>query len=79
MQSVEVDVVSNDRLPELREMASTAMADAAEGAARRQAALGGAGAWSVEEVDAVRKGAEEDIRAGRYTRCNFHTFTAFKP
>ena len=73
-----MDVTSSDRLPELRAKASVAMADAAEGTVRRQAELKVPGAWSSEEVDAIRRDTEQDIQSGRYTRFNIHTFTAFK-
>lgn len=79
MKDINVDITSSDRLPELRQMASVAMADASEGTVRRQAELQEPGAWSLEELRAVRKAAAEDIQSGMYSRFNIHTFTAFKP
>lgn len=78
MRDVAVDIVSTDRIPEMRAMGTVAILDTAEGPIRKQADLKIPGAWSVEELKATREAADSDIMSGAYTRINVHTFTAFK-
>ncbi|KAL9048640.1 MAG: hypothetical protein Q9162_007618 [Coniocarpon cinnabarinum] len=78
MQGVEMDVASSDRLPELREMATMALVDGAEATIRHQAGLNALESWTPEKIADTRRGAEEDVQAGMYTRFNIHNFTAFK-
>lgn len=79
MKDVSVDVVSSDRLPEMREAMTVAFSDGAECTIRRQAELNVPDAWTTEELDAIRKAADADMRTGMYTRVNIHNFIAFKP
>lgn len=73
------DVVSTDRIPEMRHKITVNETGVVLGVSKQQAAAGAPGAWTLEQVNEVVDHMLEEARAGAYVNVHIHCIFARNP